>query len=277
MNILLVGASGYVGARVFYDLRNSYDTVGTYSTNKLSNDFVHLDITDEDQVEDTVRKISPEVIIHSANNASSKWCNNNPEKAILLNQTATGYIVEAANRINAKLIYISSMAAVKPTNLYGRTKLASEKVAKKTKAGYLILRPSLIIGYSPNTTNDRPFNRILKNLDGGLPAVYENIWNFQPTYLKHISDIIKACVENDIWSKTIPIMVPEMKTRYEVAEDILAPFGIKVEIDKNAKAYFKDFEVKLDLLKELNLPTYTYEEVINKIIDEIKNRDSFKL
>ncbi|MFH2062306.1 MAG: sugar nucleotide-binding protein [Candidatus Beckwithbacteria bacterium] len=277
MNILIIGASSYVGARVYFDLNDNYEILGTYVSNKLSSDFVHLDITDQEEIDKVVGDFKPDVIVHVANNASSKWCDENPKKAILLNQTGTQYIVEASDKEGAKLIYISSLAAVNPSNLYGRTKLESEKIAKKTKKGWLILRPSLILGYSPNTTNDRPFNRILRNIDKGIPAVYEDAWNFQPTYLSHISEVISGCIKKDIWNETIPIVVPEVTTRFKIGKEILAPFGIKVEADKTAKKYFKDFEVKLDKLKKYKLPTYTYSEMVKKIIDEIKQRGKFRL
>lgn len=73
MKILLIGASSYVGARIYFDLKNKFDISGTYSTNPLAREFIHLDITDKDQVNKVIKKIKPEIIIHAANNASSKW------------------------------------------------------------------------------------------------------------------------------------------------------------------------------------------------------------
>ena len=277
MKILITGASSYLGARMYFDLKNKHAVTGTYSSNRLSKEFVHLDVTDKSQVNKLIKKLKPDIVIHAANNASSKWCKENPKKAVLLNQTSTTYIVNVVNEIGSKLIYISSLAAVSPTNLYGETKLASEKITKKTKLDYLILRPSLILGYSPNTSNDRPFNRILKNLDKGTHAVYENAWNFQPTYIGHISEIIEGCIKKGVWNETISIVIPEVTTRYDTAKDILYPFGVKVEVEKTVKPYFKDFEVKLDSMKKHGLPTYTYKEMIKKIISEIKNRSNFKL
>jgi dTDP-4-dehydrorhamnose reductase len=272
MKIVIIGASSYVGARIFYDLRSSYDVAGTYFANRLAQEFIKLDITNE-----IVGKLDSDVIIHTANNASSKWCKENPEAAVLLNQTSTEYIVDAANEIDSRIIYISTLAALNPTNLYGETKLASETITKKAKAGFIILRPSLILGYSPNTSNDRPFNRILRNLDEGTPAVYENKWNFQPTYIGHISEVIKECIDRGIWNDTINVVVPEMTTRYDSAKDILSQYGIKVNVEKTAKPYFKDFEVKLDSLKKHELPIYTYEEMIMKIHSELKVRERYRI
>lgn len=274
MKILILGASSYVGARLYLDLKKSFDTVGTYSKSKISPKLIHLDITDKDEVSRVIMEVKPEVIIHSANNANARWCEANPDLAQLLNVTATEYIVEAANSIKAKLIYISSFAVLNQGNVYGRTKLESEEIAKKALAGWLILRPSYIVGFSPNSVNDRPFNRLLRNLDDGVPAEYDTSWKFQPTWVGHISEVIKACLEKDINNEIIPIAVPDLKSRYDIATDILTPFAVTViPVDKkDSLPVTKDDLAKL---KGLGLPTYSYREIIDKIVEEIKQRSTF--
>lgn len=277
MKILIIGASSYLGARLYFDLKSKFEVKGTYSSNQLSKKFIHLDITNQETVDKIVSEFKPEVIIHVANNASAKWCETNPEKAVLLNQTATQYLVNSANVVGAKVIYISTMGAIKPTNLYGKTKLKSEEIIKTTKNGYLILRPSLILGYSPNTLNDRPFNRLLRNLDEKTSAVYDTSWKFQPTYIGHISEVIESAINQNIVNKSIIIAVPEMKSRFETARDLLTPFGIKVIPIDEQDSTFEIFEDDLSELNELKLPKYTYEEMIKKIVEEIKNRDLYKI
>lgn len=271
--ILIIGASSYVGARLYFDLKSKFDVGGTYSTNRLSGKLTHLDITNKEEVEKVISDNMPSLIVHAANNASAKWCDANPEKAVLLNQTATQCIVDSANKVNATLIYISTMGAIKPSNLYGKTKLKSEAIVKTAKNGYIILRPSLILGYSPNTTNDRPFNRMLKNLDEGVPAVYDTSWKFQPTYIRHISEVIETCINKGIYSYSIVIAVPEMKSRYDTAKDILTPFGIKVTPIDAKDSTFEIFADDLSELNELNLPKYTYNQMIKEIVNEIKIRN----
>jgi dTDP-4-dehydrorhamnose reductase len=276
MKILIVGASSYVGARIYLDLSKKHEVIGTYHQNKLSDQFMQLDILVQKACLNLIQKIRPEIIVHLANNASSKWCEANPEAALLLNQKSSEFIVEAANSISARLIYISSYAAIAPENTYGKTKLASENIIKNTRAGYLSLRPSLIIGLSPNTTNDRPFNRFLKNLDEKTPAVYDTSWKFQPSYLGHLSEVIETCIAKDIWNQTLPVAVPELKSRYDLAKDILRPFGVEVTaIDNHDNS--KVATCDLSILSELNLPNYNYQEIIQKIVAEIKKRGEVSL
>jgi dTDP-4-dehydrorhamnose reductase len=275
MKILLTGASSYVGARLYLDLSKKYEIIGTYSESKLSDKLIHLDITNLEEIKQIISAQKPDVIIHAAANANTRWCEANPEKAIALNQESTKNIVHGANEIDAKIILISSFAAMDPINVYGKTTLASEDFVKQTKNGYIILRPSLIIGFSPNTTNDRPFNRILKNLDEKKEPLYDMSWKFQPTYLHHIAEVIEKILDKNTTNEIIPVAVKEVKTRYDVAKDILQPFGI-IAISENKHDSTPVITDNLEKLEQLNLPHYSYEEMILKIVDEIKNRNFYK-
>lgn len=270
MNILITGASSYVGAGIYSRLKDKYSVVGTYNSHKLFPELERLDITNQKSVQDFVAAKKPDVIIHVAANPSGSWCAKNPELAQAINQEGTRHIVDSANAVNSKIIFISSFVVVDTDSLYGRTKLAGEQYVKEVKAGYVILRPSLILGFSPNTTNDRPFNRLLKNITEGIPAAYDTSWKFQPTWLKHLIEVIEIILERGIINEIIPVSVPELKTRYDVAKDILPAFNIKVSAeDKHDLA--PTSSGPLDKLKELRLPQYTYEEMINGIIQEIKD------
>ncbi len=274
MKLLLTGASSYLGARLFFDLSTQFDVIGTYSSTRLSEKFIHLDVTDREEIAKILKEFAPDIIIHAANNASAKWCDAHPNEAVTINQTSTDYIVREANTLGAKVIYISSLSALDRSNVYGKTKYESERIVEKSSGGFMILRSSLILGFSPNMTNDRPFNRILKNLDDGTPAVYDTSWKFQPTYIGHISEVILQVIKLGIWNQTIPVAVPELKSRYDVAKDILSQFNINVtptDLHDTTKPQTGD----LSILSSFHLPTYSYGSIISKIIDEIKHRGEF--
>jgi dTDP-4-dehydrorhamnose reductase len=270
MKILITGASSYVGARIYSDMKKKYKVTGTYYSNRLFPELKLLDIKDKKKVEELVLSVKPDYIIHIAANANARWCEANANQAIAINEDGTKNIVDASNKTNSKVIFISSFAIVNQNSVYSRTKIESEKIVKEVKAGYIILRPSLIVGLSPNTANDRPFNRILKNITEKTPAVYDISWKFQPTYLRHLEEIIEAVLEKGIINEIIPVSAPELTTRFNLAKDILSAFKIKVKPeDKNDnQPVFLD---DLKKLKELKLPTYTYEQIISAIKKEIKD------
>jgi hypothetical protein len=61
-----------------------------------------------------------------------------------------------------------------------------------------------------------------------------------------------------------------------MANDILKNFGVKTEaVDKKDSTFSAD--VDLTVLKKLGLPDYSYEEIVEKIVSEIKDKDSFNI
>lgn len=225
-------------------------------------------------VNDFIFNLKPDVVVHLANNASTKWCEKNPDLAKCINEYATEYIVEALKKINSKIIYISSFAAFVDT-VYGKTKKASEDFIKQSCIEYCILRPSLIVGFSPNTKNDRGLNRFLVNLDNNIPAEYDMSWNFQPTSLNHLAKVIDEVIERGLWKTIIPVATQQTTTRYNLAKDILEPFGVNVTaIDEKDTTPVTTFPIESEL-KKLELVTYSYKMLIEEIIDEIKNRSIF--
>lgn len=276
MKILLIGASSYVGARLFFDLRGKHNVIGTYNQNQLLPEFIALDVTDADKVREVVREHKPEVIIHTANNASVKWCETHPEEAKVLNETSTQTIADAANEVGARLIYFSSFAAINAAEVYGKTKRNSEEITKQVAGGWVVVRPSLIVGCSPNTANDRFFNRLLANIDEGAAAEYDTSWRLQLTWLGHISEVVSQVLENEISNQVLPVAVDEMSSRYNFAKDLLASFEIGVTpVDGGHSA--PELHEDLGILRELNLPTYSYSEIVEKITKEIHERNKFVL
>jgi dTDP-4-dehydrorhamnose reductase len=271
--ILIIGASSYVGAGIYFELKDKYNVFGTYNNSQISDKLIKLDLQDKTAIKNVINSVNPDIIIHVANIPTTKACDENPELAKVVNVDATKVIVDEIKNKPIKLIYISSMSII---SLYGKTKIDSENMIKANLNDYIILKPFFIIGYSPNTINDMPFNRLLKNLDENTPAVYDTSWNFQPTYLKHISDVIIECIDRNIKDETIHITIPARKTRYDIAKDILSQFGISVTaIDKHDDS--KTFTDNFGDLDRLKLPKYTYAEMISSIIQEIKERDKFKI
>ncbi len=160
MKILITGASGYVGARIYLDLQKKYEVTGTYFHSDLNNDLVKIDISDLNSVRSVFQTHLPKVIVH---NAAYPVTPQNEEQKILvknLNFKGIDNVVQVANEINAKLVFISSAVALNKNDLYGQSKAYGEEASRKVVAGYLIIRPHTIFGYSPNTSNDRSFNRI---------------------------------------------------------------------------------------------------------------------
>jgi dTDP-4-dehydrorhamnose reductase len=276
VRILLTGASSYVGARIYYDLKSKFDIIGTYFCHALSNEFIQINLTNSNEVHKIIQKTQPSIIIHIANYPSPREAAGNEVKYRELNEQSNRYIVEEANKKGIKVIFMSSLAAENPDNIYGKLKLKSENIIETTSNGYLILRPSLIVGLSPNATNDRPFNRILKCLDTKVAGQFDTSWKLQPTYIGHLSQIIDKSITNNVWNRIVPVYIDQIVTQYQIANDILMPFGFSVKpIDKLMN--IPPATDNISYLKSLDLAPHTYLEMIKTIVEEIKNRDRFTI
>lgn len=267
MKILITGASGYIGARIFKDLSEHYEVVGTYHKNKFFTHLKQLDITDKKHVLKTVSDVNPDYIIHVAAIPSRRLCEENPYEAFRTNAIGTENVLDAANRNDSKIIYISSLGVIDPVNQYGKTKLIGEGYIKNAQMGYNILRLSVTFGYSPNILNDRPFNRIIRTLKQGRPTLYDNSWKFSPTYIGHVSVAIEVLLEKKIAKRTLAIAVPELKSMYEIASDILKPFGKTIKPSKGCKIGRR--VEKIPELNSIEFPVCSYTEMIRAITQEI--------
>jgi dTDP-4-dehydrorhamnose reductase len=117
-----------------------------------------LDITNEQAVITTISDAKPDVVIHAAAWTAVDACESDPNKAMLVNGTATAYIAAAAHTVGAHVVYISTdyvfdgsktspyveADVPNPTSVYGQSKLAGERALGATDA---IVRIAWVSGY----------------------------------------------------------------------------------------------------------------------------------
>jgi dTDP-4-dehydrorhamnose reductase len=271
MKFLVTGANGYLGARIHEDLGKRFESSGTFHSGSAAGTLLRLDITDREQVRSVFDKVVPDTVVHAAGVPTQKLCDKDPELARKVNVEGSRNVALAAEEIGAKVVYISTTAVLDPVTYgaYGATKLAGETQISTICKRYLILRPGLIIGGSPNRTNDRFQNRLLNNITKGVPAVYDNQEKYEVTWAGHISEVIVAAEDNDISREVIPVLADGYRTRFEIASDALKHFGIKVTGVSERKALDGEYATT-SKLRELGMPTYTYGSVVEKVISEIE-------
>jgi len=127
---------------------------------KLKNLF-HLDITNKKDMV-LIKKLSPEIIIHTAALTNVDYCETNKEKAWNVNVEGTRNIAEVSREVNSKLIYISTDYVfdgekgmykeddrTNPVDYYGKTKLEGEKAVRELCDDYIIARTSVLYGWHP--------------------------------------------------------------------------------------------------------------------------------
>ncbi len=174
MKVFVTGVGGQLGHDCVNELiKRGYDAVGSDIAESYSGiedgsavvkaPYVKLDITDRDSVHQVIEDIKPDAIIHcaawTAVDAAEDEANRTKVDAI--NHLGTQYIAEAAKKVDAKMLYLSTdyvfdgkgekpwypdYKNYAPLNYYGTTKLAGEKSVSSILEKYFIVRIAWVFG-----------------------------------------------------------------------------------------------------------------------------------
>ncbi|MCX7824824.1 MAG: SDR family oxidoreductase [Verrucomicrobiae bacterium] len=174
--LLVTGASGLVGSHLLRQAAGWFESVGTWHSFRpegLPGRIELLDITDPIAVGAFLDGFQPQYIIHCAAMSDSVRAEREPDIARQLNVTATAALVRHAERIRARLVFLSSDVIFdgrknapyveddppSPLGVYAATKRDAELAVRDGCDDWLIARTSLIYGPSPR--GDRSVNERL--------------------------------------------------------------------------------------------------------------------
>ena len=151
MKLLITGANGQLGHElVRATIAAGHEVVATSHET--------LDITKKSDVDAAITAARPDVVIHAAAWTAVDACESDPEKALLVNGTATKYIADVAHSVGAHVVYISTdyvfdgskatpydeSDATNPQSVYGTSKLAGERALGPTDS---IVRIAWVCGF----------------------------------------------------------------------------------------------------------------------------------
>lgn len=173
-------------------------------------DYFTLDITDGVAVNDFILSHQPDVIIHGAAMTQPDPCELNKIECWNVNVTATRFLTDAANKINARFIYISTDFVFDgvngpyketdepgPVNYYGSSKLAAEKVVMESKLHWSIVRTVLVYGNILVGNRSNIISWVKDNLSQGKPIkVVSDQWR-TPTYVEDLAKGILLVLEKN--------------------------------------------------------------------------------
>jgi len=129
-------------------------------------DLPEFDMTDETQIHSLVDKMKPDVIINCAAYTNVDGCETEQALATRVNGVAVGYLAEAAYKVDATLVHISTdyvfdgkkigpyveTDETVPQSVYGKTKLLGEQAIRESKLKhYFIIRTSWLYGPGGNS------------------------------------------------------------------------------------------------------------------------------
>ena len=154
MKILLFGANGQVG----WELQRSLSPLGELVALDRRSTGLCGDLTDLNGIQDTVRRVAPDVIVNAAAYTAVDKAESDAELAQIVNAAAPGVLAQAASKVGAWLVHYSTdyvfdgsgckpwveTDPTGPLNVYGKTKLEGEQRIASQCGRYLIFRTSWV-------------------------------------------------------------------------------------------------------------------------------------
>ena len=232
----VIGASGLVGEHLVKVLRSSgQDPITTFWHSPIPS-AIQVDIAEKTQVRSFFESERPEVVFLPAALTNVDYCEAHAAETYRINVLGVKHCVDAANLLQARLIYFSTdyifdgidgpyseAAAANPVSEYGRQKLMAEHYVSLLAEQYLIIRTTVVFGWERQGKNF--VHRLLQSLKQGNPVNVPIDQIGSPTYA---SDLAQIAIELSSSTSEILINVagPERVSRYEFARAIAGIFNL---------------------------------------------------
>jgi len=238
MKVVVIGAGGQLGS----DLCVELSAVEFMPLNHSK-----IEITDMGSVKQALEKHQPDVIINTAAFHRVDDCETEQDKAFLVNALGARNVAVAAQELRAKLVHLSTdyvfggeaeprtipyteFDAPVPPNLYGKSKLAGEKLVQHLCSRHFIVRSSGLFGVAGASSKGGNFVETMLRLAkerGKLRVVNDQV--FSPTYTKDLARKIVQLIETEYYG-VFHITNRGTCSWYEFTKEILRLAGLKTPV-----------------------------------------------
>lgn len=171
--ILVTGANGYLASYIYRENKDKF--------NWIRIDREDCDFANPQNVREFIEKLDFDICFHSAANATTAVCEQQPELAHKINVESTKEIVDICKKKNARLIFCSTEQVfngknhfgpfdenepVESVTVYGQNKIECEQYIQQQGIDAVILRYSWMMGLSFDGIKASP--NIVKNVMNAL-------------------------------------------------------------------------------------------------------------
>lgn len=255
MKVLVTGVAGQLGHDVMNELhKRGYEGVGSdiapqYSgaddgTAVTKMDYVQMDITNSEEVTETIKKVNPDVVVHCAAWTAVDLAeeSENKDKVMAINVGGTENIARVCKELDCKMVYISTdyvfdgygtrpweedCKDYAPLNVYGESKLMGEKVVSLNLEKYFIVRIAWVFGVNGNNFIKTMLN-VGKKFDT-LKVVNDQIGT--PTYTYDLSRLLVDMIETDKYGYYHATNEGGYISWYDFACEIFKQAGYKTKVN----------------------------------------------
>ena len=273
--VLVLGSAGLIGHQVYNYLKDSdnYELHNISYRNKIQNDTILLNARDEKNFIDKITSIRPHYIINCIG-ILINGSDTDPENAIFLNSYMPHRLTRLADKINAKLIHISTDCVFSGDKkesyietdekdgrgVYAKSKGLGEIVNNK----HLTLRTS-VVGPELKTDGEELFHWFM-NQQGDISGFTKAIWSGVTTI--ELAKAVKWSIDHHITglyhvtnnSSISKYDLLKLFQKYTKKDINIEPFDGK-NVDKNF--------IDTRLLMNYEIPSY--DQMISNMVDLIAN------
>lgn len=259
MKILVTGGSGMIGSKFVSELAGEGNEVlYTYLSRNPpveGGQPAELDITNRKQVISLVESFGPRLTIHCSALTKVDLCETDPRLAEKINVQGTKNVVDACEKVDSKIIYISTSFVFDGSkkifyeddkthaiNQYGLTKLRGEDITKKSGQPFLILRTDHPYRWSPHHLEKNNIIRMINLFEKGEKFREAVDWFNTPTLVDNLVEASLRLIkkwEDDIYH----VVGSDYISRYNIAMKVAEAIGGDKKLVTKIKA------------SDLNLPT----------------------
>ncbi|MBD2118112.1 MULTISPECIES: dTDP-4-dehydrorhamnose reductase [Microcystis] len=197
--VLLIGAKGQVGQELQVTLPQLGEVISIGRE--------ELDLTNSEKIGQLIREIHPDYLVNASAYTAVDKAETEPDLAYSINATAPKIMAEAAEKIKAKFLHISTdyvfdgrkntpyleTDLTNPLGVYGQSKLRGEEEIKTVNSQAIILRTAWVYGSYGKSNFVKTMLRLGKEREE-LKVVVDQVGS--PTWAKDIAAAITQLLIN---------------------------------------------------------------------------------
>lgn len=243
---MIIGASGLVGSAMDWcSKERGHKTLGTRLQERAS-EIEPLDVTERTRVMKRVRELEPDNIFFCAGSNDIEWMECHPDQSYAVNVLGLKNVIDAAARVNARLVFISSAYIFdgsagpyaesdtpNPGCVFGWHKLLGEHLIATSDLEHLIIRTSNVFGW--DRLNKNPVLEVIQLLKNERTVSLPEDIVETPIYSRALADAVFDLVESGERG-VFNIAGNEAVSLYRFGKNIATVFGLETSHIKPVKA-----------------------------------------
>ena len=283
--ILITGASGQLGMSLKRIFNSKYEIISTTGNNNPTGSSMHLEVTNPMLFKEVMETTNPDLVINLAALTNVDLCEKNPELAYSIN---IGGMDNLVNAFKGPIIHVSTdyvfdgedgpykeEDTTNPLNVYGLSKLESEKLLLDHSENSLVIRSNVLYDYS--SKSEASFlNWVVDSLTQEKEInIVEDQWN-NPTWTGSLAVVIDRAIDTQL-TGLVHWGDGDLVSRFDFANKIADVFNLKKslikpiltsELNQTAKRPLK-CGLKSDYAQNiLNLEPPTIKECLETIVEQ---------